>query len=97
MQGSITLYQLIDDNYAVKVPDAGTGSRGAAYAHEQYVTGRFLDWFACWLQSLHRKTPAHHTKQPRLVDRGVIPGCLSEAILGVHDSANQRRVARPHP
>ena len=58
----ITLYQLVDDNYPVKVPGACTDSRGAAYARERFATERFLDLFAYYLQSPHKKAPAHHTR-----------------------------------
>ena len=61
-KGSITLYQLVDDNCPVKVPGACTGNRGAAFARVRFVTGRFLDLSAYWLQSPHKKAPAHHTK-----------------------------------
>src|SRR2546421_12688727 len=83
----VTLYQLVDDNYQVKVPCACTDSRGGAYALGRCATELYLDLFAYCLQSPHKKAPAHHTRLPQLVDRGVIPARLAEAVLVVHDSA----------
>src|SRR5215471_17224127 len=87
MQGSPTLYQLIDDNYRVKVPGVCTGSHGAAYVRERFATGRFLNLSGCWLQSPRKKAPAHHTELPRHVVQAVIPECLAESALVARDSA----------
>ena len=61
-EGSPTLYQIIDDNYRVKVPGARIGSCGAAGARGRYATARFLDLFVYSMRSHRKKDPVYHTK-----------------------------------